>query len=129
MKFSILIISVLFVMLLGGFTQEVYASNFSIDDVMNKADGWLSEGTEGETYTAGINEPIQAIAAGIYGIGVVVLLIVTVILGIKYVTCNPDEQARIKGQLIGLAVSAIVLFGAVPLWRMIGKALATSLGG
>ena len=31
---------------------------------------------------------------------------------------NPDEQARLKTQLVGLAVSAVVVFGAVSIWRL-----------
>lgn len=127
MKFSILIMSIFVVMFLGTMIQEVTA--FELDSVMSKADSWVSSGSEGESYTAGISSPIQQIASALYGIGVTVLVIVTVILAIKYITCNPDEQARIKGQLIGLLVSSVVLFGALPLWRMIGKALSSTFGG
>ena len=129
MKFSILIMSIFVVMFFGSMTQSVMAGDFTLDGVFSSADSWLSQGSEGESYTEGINQPIQTIASAIYGIGVTVLVIVTVVLGIKYITCNPDEQARIKGQLIGLVVSAVVLFGAVPLWRMIGTALSNSFGG
>lgn len=129
MKFSILIISIFAVMFFGSMAQNIYATGFDLDAIMSTADSWVSSGSEGEGYTSGITTPVQQIASALYGIGVTVLVIVTVILAIKYITCNPDEQARIKGQLIGLLISSVVLFGALPLWRMIGTALSTTFGG
>ena len=53
------------------------------------------------------------------GVAVVVLIVVTVILGIKYMTADPNTQAKLKQQMIGLVVSAAVIFGAVGIWRIV----------
>ncbi len=41
--------------------------------------------------------------------GLVVLFVVGVVMGIKFITASPEEQGKIKGQLIGLAISAVVI--------------------
>ena len=51
-------------------------------------------------------------------IGVGIVLIVGVVMGIKYVTAGPDEQAKLKQQLVGLAVAAVVILGAYTIWSM-----------
>lgn len=130
MKFSIVIASIFVVMLFGNLATTVNATNFTLDGIMSSADSWVAQGKdEGETYSSNIAQPVSTIATALYSIGVVVLLVVTLILAVKYITCNPDEQARIKTQLIGLIISSVVLFGAVPLWRMIAEALSSTFGG
>ena len=39
-------------------------------------------------------------------------------MGIKYFISSPEEQAKLKGQLIGVVVSAVVIFGAYSIWKM-----------
>ena len=39
-------------------------------------------------------------------------------MGIKYFISSPEEQAKLKGQLIGVVVSAVVIFGAVSIWEL-----------
>jgi hypothetical protein len=47
------------------------------------------------------------------------MVIVTLYMGIKYITATPDSQARLKQQLIGLVVSGIVIFGAYFIWKIV----------
>ena len=52
-------------------------------------------------------------------------------MAVQWITASPDKQAKLKGQLIGLAVSAIVILGAVGIWnfaRNIGSQVESSLG-
>jgi len=39
-------------------------------------------------------------------------------MGVKYMAASPEERGKLKGQLVGIAVSAFVLFGAYGIWRM-----------
>lgn len=60
-----------------------------------------------------IGRMLVAVASG-------VLVVVTAIMGIKYATTqSPDDQAKIKKQLIGLVVSTIVVFGGQAIWAII----------
>ena len=36
---------------------------------------------------------------------------------------SPEEAAKIKGQLVGLVISAIVIFGAWGIWSLVVRAL------
>ena len=39
-------------------------------------------------------------------------------MGIKFITASPEEQGKIKGQLIGLAISTVVILGAYTIWKL-----------
>lgn len=60
-----------------------------------------------------IGRMLVAVASG-------VLVVVTAIMGVKYATTqSPDDQAKIKKQLVGLVVSTIVVFGGQAIWAII----------
>lgn len=51
--------------------------------------------------------------------GVVTLVIVTLVMAVKWIVAKPDQQAKLKQQLIGLVISAVVIFGAVGIWNLV----------
>ena len=59
-------------------------------------------------------------------VGVGIILCVAAVMGIKWVTAKPDEQAKLKEQLVGLAVAAVVVLGAYTIWS-IALDIATKL--
>ena len=67
--------------------------------------------TEIVTEFAGLAKILTTLGAG-------VLIIVITYMGIKYFISSPEEQAKLKGQLIGVVVSAVVIFGAVSIWEL-----------
>lgn len=67
--------------------------------------------TEIVTEFAGLAKILTTLGAG-------VLIIVITYMGIKYFISSPEEQAKLKGQLIGVVVSAVVIFGAVSIWKL-----------
>ena len=97
-------------------------AQISITDMKKKADDFLTHGsnnqigglTEGEVASEflPLGQILVFIASG-------VLLIVTVIMGIKWITANPEQQGKLKQQLIGLVVAIVVIYGAVGIWTMI----------
>jgi len=60
------------------------------------------------------------------GIGTVVLVAVALIMAIKYMTATPDAKGKLKTQLIGLVVSAVVVLGATAIWKIIYKVLSST---
>lgn len=92
----------------------------TFDDMKQEADDWLGKGERGavisETKVAEVMLPIGQF---LMGIGTVVLIVVTVILGIKYMSAAPEAKAKIKTQLIGLVVSGVVVWGAFGIWRIV----------
>lgn len=67
--------------------------------------------------------PIGQVLVTIAGI---VLVIVTLIMAIKYLTANAEQRGKLKQQLVGLVVSTVVIYGAVGIWSII-KNLMESL--
>ena len=47
------------------------------------------------------------------------LVIGVIVVGIKYMMANPEGKAKLKGQLIGLAVATIVIYGAQFIWSTV----------
>ena len=52
-------------------------------------------------------------------LGAGVLVAVTTYMGIRYLISSPEEQAKLKTQLIGLVVSGVVIFGAYYIWKIV----------
>ena len=86
----------------------------------SQAQSWLDQGKSGNIVSEDkIADILLPIGQFLMGVAVVVLIVVTVILGIKYMTADPNTQAKLKQQMIGLVVSAAVIFGAVGIWRIV----------
>ena len=48
-----------------------------------------------------------------------VILVVVAVMGVKWITAKPEQQAKLKEQLIGLVVAIVVIYGAVGIWTII----------
>lgn len=92
----------------------------TFDEMKSQADSWLSKGQSGskvkEDDIASIMLPIGQF---LVGIGAVVLIVVTIIMGIKYMTADPNSKGKLKQQFLGLVVSTVVIFGAYGIWVMV----------
>ena len=92
----------------------------TFDEMKSQADSWLSKGQSAskvkEDDIANIMLPIGQF---LVGIGAVVLIVVTIIMGIKYMTADPNSKGKLKQQFLGLVVSTVVIFGAYGIWVMV----------
>ena len=68
--------------------------------------------------TNSITDEIVPISKALVTIGIGVILIVGVIMGIKWMTANPEQQAKLKEQSIGLLVAAVVIVGSYTIWAL-----------
>lgn len=98
---------------------------FSLQDMKDKADDFKKAG-QGEADkilpmqgSNGIEEKFIPIGQVLVTIASIVLVIVTLIMAIKYLTANAEQKGKLKQQLIGLVVSIIVIYGAVGIWNII----------
>lgn len=121
--FCSLITSILIV----SFTTTVNA--FSFQEIFDKAkffeliglpetNNILSQQTLEEIFI-----PIGQVLVTIAGI---VLVVVTLLMAIKYLTANAEQKGKLKQQLIGLVVSIIVIYGAVGIWTIIQDIMKAS---
>ena len=90
-------------------------ANFSLAVDFDKADKFIQKGSEkaaaDNISVSEIGEEFSAIA--------------TAYMGILYMISPPERQAKLKQQLIGLVVSAVVIFGGYYIWKIVTTALDT----
>ena len=105
--------------ILSIFNYTVDAATYS--EMMDQAKDFISQG---EQEAQDVSDNISDITAEfkplgqlLTTIGAGVLVAVTTYMGIKYITAGPETQAKLKQQLIGVIVSAIVIFGAYGIWQ------------
>lgn len=116
---------VLFVLLSHNFTVN---AKINFDD----AKGFITAGSnesalDSESLTA-IGQDFSEVGGILTFIGAGVLVGAMGYMGILYMVSTPDKQAKIKTQLIGLAVSAVVIFGAYSIWSIIYNLVSTAIG-
>ncbi len=125
MKNTIKFISILIIMTLLLNIIPLYSNaEISIDDIHSSAQEFLNKGQNPSDKTSTISvsdmkKELLPIAEILTIIGTGVLVICTVIIGIKYMVASPDEQAKLKKQMVGLVVATIVIFGAYGIWKML----------
>lgn len=112
---SILIIAFLWV---GIFSVFNSAQAITLGDMQSKMEAFESAGSEIQVDVATVATEFSGLAKILTTIGAGVLVIVITYMGIKYFISTPEEQAKLKGQLIGLVVSALVIFGATAIWKI-----------
>ena len=111
---SVLIIMVVMVVILS-ISNSVQA--LTLSEMSGKISTFKSNGTT-TISTGEITTQFADLARILTTIGAGVLVIVITYMGIKYFISSPEEQAKLKGQLIGVVVSAVVIFGAVSIWEL-----------
>lgn len=104
-----------------GYFNTSYASAETPDSLLSKGDAFISQGqAEGDKLMpdSKLNEIISPIASVFITIATLIIVCTTIIMGIKYVTSGPEQQATLKKQLVGLAVSIVVIYGSYGIWLM-----------
>ena len=93
-----------------------------IDDIVKAGNSWLStedtnkpKGTEVTDFV----KKFVGIGRTLVVIGIVTIMLVTLIMGVKWIVATPEKQAKLKEQLIGLVVATVVIFGAVGIWNLV----------
>ena len=109
------------------FMPEVNAENkeakeIGKNDIVDAGKNWIKEGensTDSQMEVEKFAENFIGVGQVLVAIGIVILLIVSLITAIKWITATPDKQAKLKQQLIGLVISAVVIFGAIGIWNLV----------
>lgn len=100
--------------------EEIKIAAISITDINQKATNFETTGKGSAKITKEDAEsaflPIGKI---LVLVATTVVVIVTGIMGIKWITANPEQQGKLKQQLIGLVVSIVVIYGAVGIWQIV----------
>ena len=90
----------------------------STTDIIAQGDAFIKEGEKQYSVNnddlANIVIPIARI---LVAVGLVVVVVATAIMGIKYMTASPENRGKLKTQFVGLVIATIVIFGAQFIWR------------
>lgn len=111
-------VSIILVSVCGGLNVS-YASSETPDSLLAKGDDFISQGqSEGDKLMpdSKLKEIISPIANVFVTIATLIIVCTTLVMGIKYVTSGPEQQATLKKQLVGLAVSIVVIYGSYGIW-------------
>lgn len=105
----------------GGSGGGASGSGASGGGIFSGADEFISKGSElagtrGETDAAKAVNEVGAMMVNIAGY---ILVIGVIVVGIKYMMANPEGKAKLKGQLIGLLIATVVIYGAKFIWSTI----------
>ncbi len=114
-------------MIITAIQPKTEATTF--DDMKSKIDTFMGIGQSGGSSAVNGNDMkniIIPIANILTAIGVFVIVGVTIVMGIKYMFATPEEAAKLKQQLIGLVVSAVVVLGAVAIWKIVYNVLTST---
>ena len=109
------------------FIPEIQAeSPTSGDDMLKQMqsdiDSFKAAGQENKDIdVGGITQNFVNLSQILTMIGAGVMVGVTTYMGIKYLMSGPNDQAKLKTQLIGVLVSGIVIFGAYFIWKLVIK--------
>lgn len=113
-----MLIAILTVIMITIFCQiPINSYAMSVEGILQKGRNWSGGSTPISEEKL---EPIFVpVGQTLVTIGDAVLVVVTGIIGIQYITASPDKKAKLKQQLIGLVVSIVVINGAVVIWQTV----------
>lgn len=118
-KFLIAIVMVVTVFLVGE-NQISLADDLSVSGILNRGNSFISQGSSSATITTDtVATDFLPIGRILVAVATATVFIVTAIMGVKWITATPDQQATLKKQLIGLVVSIVVIYGAVGIWSLV----------
>jgi len=62
---------------------------------------------------------IGSILGFLWGLGLLVIFISTVVLGIKYMLVQPNEKSRLKQATTPYIIGVVIIFGAITIWQLV----------
>lgn len=122
-------IAIIFLIILNVYsmTLGVYADDDF--DIWGKGEEFLDEGAERIDGIGSVNAEFNNIVDFLWGIGLLIVFISTIILGIKYMLVSPDEKSKIKQATTPYIIGVVIIFGAVTIWKLVIDILEGSMMG
>ena len=120
MKIKLILLPIIIIFSIIFFNPTESLAFPTFDEMVSQAESWVDSRKNGNIVSEQkVSEILLPIGQFLMGVAILVLIIVTIILGIKYMSADPSTQAKLKQQMIGLVVAAVVIFGAVAIWRLV----------
>lgn len=107
------------------------AGTISTDDIWEVGKEFIDLGireNNGETkIDTEAKKQFQFLIDFLWGIGLLVIFLSTVVLGIKYMLVPPGEKSKIKQATTPYIIGVIIIFGSVTIWKILIEILDGSL--
>jgi len=91
-------------------------------DIVSGADAFISTGEAGASNKiseSGLKDMSDTIYNILLVVGIIVVIIVGLIMGIKFIMGSLEEKADIKAMLIPYIIGCVVVFGAFTIWKIV----------
>ncbi len=114
-----IILGILLIIFFLGATTNV-SLGMDLGTIKNQADGFIDKGQAGATITQ--KEAVQnliPVGRVLVQIATIVLVIVGLIIGLKYMMSGADEKAKMKEKLIWYVISIVLVYGAVGIFNIV----------
>lgn len=119
-----LVILIITILLISNSTY-IYA-DYDVEpnsNLIQQGKAWISLGKgeaekSGSASTAKWSE-FNNLAGMLWGVGIFVVLVCGVIIGIKYMFASLEERASIKESLKPYIIGAVIIIGALGIWRLL----------
>ena len=122
---SLKIISIILFIVLLAFPVKTEAA-FTVSEWLSQAGTWLEGGKSGSPVSEQqVVDIVLPIGQFLVGVGIFVLVGVTIVMGIKYMTSDPNGQAKLKQQMIGIVVAGVIIFAGYNIWKLIYEFMST----
>ena len=105
-------------------SSNVFATDITGTKMQQQAEDFIQRGkNEVKITQEEVIEQLVPIGRILVSVATVVLVVVGMILGVKYMIAGADEKAKLKEKLIWYAISIIFIFGAVSIYTVVTNVL------
>ena len=115
-KFLIVLLAISIISML--FVSSAFADTSTEFDPINEARNFI-ENVEPPIRFQSVWQDLKPIASIVMGIGLVVLVCVGSILGVKYMTAGVDDKAKVKQKLIWYCVAAALVVSTTGVFNIV----------
>ena len=98
------------------------SNDFTYSSIKSKVNAFESEYQDKVAFDS--SNLIKSIGSIIFTIGIVAVLAGLLIMGIKYMTATPDEAAKLKSKVVGIAIAGFILVASFAIWNGIYSILS-----
>ena len=112
-------IAVILLIIFSAYSMAFSAKAFDIWEIGNN---FLNAGVYNNDIgfnSTGWNIELSQTIDFLWGLGLLVVVVSTVVLGIRYMLVNPNEKSRVKQATTPYIIGVVLIFGAVTIWKLI----------
>jgi CDP-diglyceride synthetase len=115
---KVLIVLVVIGIICITFATAAFAAEPVNTDIWGQGKKFIDSGNATMNFNT-VWQDIKPIARIVMGIGLVVLVCVGSVLGVKYMTAGADDKAKVKQKLVWFCVAAALVVGATGIFNIV----------